>query len=141
MAEKRTRERLAAVEATLASRANIEEKVEVSLQAQLDRRLAEADRLQDEKLHGLRREQEAFREAAEEGRKRIEQTADRSVQALHDRLDRSNGDLATRLAAIERITSEDTGARQSVSRLWVAIGAVAALGYLIVLLVTTHVFG
>ena len=43
-----------------------------------------------------------------------------------------------RLGALERITSEDTGARQFKASLWVTVGVLISLGYLIVVLISSH---
>ena len=128
-------ERISAVEAELKSLS----KVEDSMQAQIDRRLVETERLADEKLKGVMREISAINDAQKLAIDKAEQAAARQAERLREDVDRTTAVSDSRLGALERGESSDSGARHGVGKFraetWVAIGALSGLALAIIYII------
>jgi len=98
-------ERLARVESTLDARSSIEG----GLQSQIDRRLSEAERLQDEKIKGVKGELGAINTAQKEAINKAEQATSRQAELMREQADRRSEVSDARLQALERGESAGAG--------------------------------
>jgi len=128
-------ERIARLEAKQEST----EKLEKQLQEQLDRRLGEHEKLFNEKMQGDRREADAIHRGLETSINRVENTSDKKLDLIGERSDKAFEAVYQRVGALERGDSQTQGERRLRASMWTGVGVLAAIGYLIVVLVTSHV--
>ena len=123
-----TKERLAHIEALIED-----------LQPQLDRRFAELEKLRTAVIAKVELEHKLDIDALRAAITKTETASARQFDTFKEQNVRAGEVTQQRLGAIERITSEDTGARQFKASLWVALGVLVSVAYLVVVLFTAHV--
>ncbi|HXJ92639.1 MAG TPA: hypothetical protein VMT20_07125 [Terriglobia bacterium] len=141
-------ERIARLEAKLEDA----ETLESQLQAQLDRRLSASEKLVDEKLLGDRREADAIHNSLKEAISKVEEVTDRRFETAAQQAERREGLLGSRvdtldarIQALERGDAGSRGVRQGITELKAStvawVGAIAAVGLVLLSALTTHVLG